>query len=78
MRGCLGPELQRPGWPAVCLIPRMSAITFKVNRKNGDYIKSAIVPSNHSEESHFGLLDGAVIAFILLGVAGLMCLLLLA
>ncbi len=56
----------------------MSAITFKVNRKNGDYIKSAIVPSNHSEEPHFGLLDGAVIAFFLLGVAGLICLLLLA
>ena len=56
----------------------MSAITFKVNRKSGDYIKSGIVPSNHSEEAHFGLLDGAVIVFFLLAVAGLICLLLLA
>ena len=69
---------QSPGWPATCLIHGMSAITFKVNRKNGDYVKSAIVPANHTEEAHFGLLDGAVIAFFLMGAAGLICLLLLA
>ena len=55
----------------------MSAIVFRVNRKNGDYVKPAIVPANHFEESRFGLMDGAVIAFFLLCVGGLICLLFL-
>ncbi len=53
----------------------MSAIVYRVNRKGGDYIKAAVVPSNHSEESHFGVLDGVVLSFLLLCVAGLVCLL---
>jgi len=54
----------------------MSAVAFKVNKKNGAYIKPTIVPTNHSEASRFGALDGAIIAFFLLCVAGLVCLLL--
>jgi hypothetical protein len=54
----------------------MNAIAFKVSRKNGDYIKAALVPANHSEEPHFGLIDGTIATFFLLSIAGLICLLL--
>lgn len=54
----------------------MSALAFKVNKKNGSYIKPTIVSTKSSEESRFGPLDGAIIAFFLLCVAGLVCLLL--
>ena len=53
----------------------MSAIVYRVNGKSGDYIKAAVVPSNHSEESHFGLVDGVVVSFLLLCACGLVCLL---
>jgi hypothetical protein len=53
----------------------MSAIVYKVNRKSGDYIKAAVVPSNHSEESHCGLADGVIAGFLLLCACGLLCLL---
>lgn len=55
----------------------MSAIVYKVNRKSGDYVKSAVVPANHSEEAHFGLVDGLVVGFLLLCAGGLVCLLVL-
>jgi len=55
----------------------MSAIVYKVNRKNGDYVKAAVVPANHSEESHFGLVEGVIVGFLLLCVCGLVCLLVL-
>jgi hypothetical protein len=55
----------------------MSAIVYKVNRKNGDYVKAAVVPSNHSEESHFGVVDGVIVSFLLLRACGLVCLLVL-
>ena len=64
-------------WPAVCCEARMSAIVYKVNRKSGDYIKAAVVPSNHSEESHFGVADGVIVSVLLLCVGGLVCLLVL-
>jgi len=54
----------------------MSAITFRVHRKSGDYVKATLVPANHSEEPHFGLLDGGIIAFFLVCVSGLIYLLL--
>lgn len=54
----------------------MSAITFKVHGKSGDYVKTAPIPANQSEESRFGLLDGAVVTFFLLCVCGLIFLLL--
>jgi hypothetical protein len=53
----------------------MGAIIYKVTRKSGDYVKSAIVPSNRSEESHFGLVDGVIAGFLLLCACGLVCLL---
>ena len=53
----------------------MSAIVYRVNRKGGDYIKATVVPSNHSEEPHFGMVDGVVLSFLLLCVGGLVCLL---
>lgn len=62
-------------WPAACFQPCMSAIVYKVNRKSGEYIKAAVVPSNHSEESHFGVVDGVVVGFLLLCAAGVLCLL---
>ena len=64
-------------WLAVCCETRMSAIVYRVNGKSGDYIKTAVVPSNHSEESHFGLVDGVVVSFLLLCACGLVCLLVL-
>jgi hypothetical protein len=53
----------------------MSTLAFKVNRKNGDYVKPTLLPANHSEQSHFGMLDVAIVAFFLLCVAGLIYLL---
>jgi hypothetical protein len=64
-------------WPAVCCQIGMSAIVYKVHRKNGDYVRAGIVPSNHSEESHFGLLDGVIAGFLLLCACGLVGLLIL-
>jgi hypothetical protein len=55
----------------------MSAIVYKVNRKNGAYVRMAVVPSNHSEESHFGLVDGVIVSFLLLCAFSLLCLLVL-
>ena len=62
-------------WPTDCWQEGMSAIVYRVNRKGGDYIKATVVPSNHSEETHFGLVDGVVLSFLLLCVGGLVCLL---
>jgi hypothetical protein len=56
----------------------MTALTFRVNKEGADYIKATIVPANHSEEPRFGVLDGAIIAFFLLCVSGLVYLLVLA
>jgi len=53
----------------------MSAIVYRASRKSGDYVKRVVVPSNHSEEPHFGLVDGVVLSFLLLCVGGLVCLL---
>jgi hypothetical protein len=53
----------------------MSAIVYRVSRKSGDYVKATVVPSNHSEQSHFGLVDGVVVGFLLLCACGLVCLL---
>ena len=54
----------------------MSAITFRVTRKSGEYVKATLVPANHSEEPHFGLLDGGIVAFFLSCVGALIYLLL--
>ena len=54
----------------------MSTVAFKVKQKNGDFVKATIVPANHSEEPHFGVLDGVIIGFFLLLVVGLVVLLL--
>jgi len=56
----------------------MSAIVYKVNRKSGEYVKGAVVASNHSEQAHFGMADGVILGFLLLCVGGLICLLALA
>ena len=53
----------------------MRAIVFKVDGKSGDYVKATLAPANRSEEAHFGLLDGAIIAFFLLCVASIVYLL---
>jgi len=55
----------------------VSAIVYRVSRKSGDYIRAAIVPSNHSEESHFGVVDGVIVSFLLLCAVGLVCVLVL-
>ena len=60
----------------VLCIAGMSTITFRVSHKNGDYVKPTLVPANHSEEPHFGLLDGAIVSFFLLSTGGLIYLLL--
>lgn len=54
----------------------MSTLTFKVNRKSGEYVKPSLLPPNHSAQSHFGLLDGAIIGFFAVCVGGLIFLLL--
>jgi hypothetical protein len=53
----------------------MSVLAFKVSRKSGDYVKPSLIP-NHSKQSHFGVLDGAIVAFFLACAGGLIYLLL--
>ena len=56
----------------------MSTITVKVSGRDGDYLKVLPVPANHSEEAHFGAVDGIVVCFFVLCAAGLISLLILA
>jgi hypothetical protein len=51
------------------------SITFKVRRRNGEYVKAGVVPSNHSDEPHFGWIDAGIITFFLMGVSALVYLL---
>ena len=60
----------------MCLFTGMSTLTFKVNQKSGEYVKPTLIPTNHSEQSHFGLLDGVIVGFFLICAAGLVYLLL--
>jgi len=55
----------------------VTKIAFNVNRKSGvNFLHSALVPANRSEQAWFGLLDGSVIAFfVLLCATGLTLLL---
>jgi hypothetical protein len=55
----------------------VTKIAFNVNRKGGsNFVHSALVPANRSEQARFGLLDGTVIAFfVLLCATGLVFLL---
>ena len=69
--------MRKTAGPPFAKTPDMSAITFRVTRKSGDYVKATLVPANHSEEPHFGLLDGGIIAFFLACVGGFIYLLLL-
>lgn len=55
----------------------MSTLTFRVGHKDGDYVKPSLVPADQAEEPRFGTVDGAIIAFFLLCVSGLIYLLLL-
>jgi hypothetical protein len=58
-------------WPTACWQRCMSAPVYTMNRKGSDYIKATLVPSNHSEEPRFDLVDGVVTSFLLLCVSGL-------
>ncbi len=60
----------------VCLTIGMSTLTFKVSRKNGEYVKSSLLPVNHSAQPHFGLLDVAIVGFFAVCISGLIFLLL--
>jgi hypothetical protein len=50
----------------------MTKIAYNVSRKSRIF-NAALVPANHSEEARFGLIDGAVILFFLLCIAGFIC-----
>lgn len=65
-----------PAGPLFANQPPMNALAFRVNRKNGDYVKPTIVPAHGAEESHFSAMDGAIATFFLLCVSGLMYMLL--
>lgn len=55
----------------------MSEISYKVHGNNGDYVTTTVVPANHSEEPHFGVLDLVVVGVVGSGVLGGLALLLL-
>ena len=59
-------------WPGPCSTSRVNRIAYNVSGKSGVY-HTALVPANHSEETRFGLIDGAVIVFFLLCVGGFIC-----
>ena len=67
MEGC--------NWLGVCFSPRMNAISFKMQARQGGDVKVSAIPANHSAQPHFGLLDAAIVAVFLLAVGGLVCLL---
>ncbi len=50
----------------------MTRMAYNVSRKSRIF-NTALVPANHSEEARFGIIDGAVIIFFLLCVAGFIC-----
>jgi hypothetical protein len=50
----------------------MTRIAYSVSRKSNVF-STALVPANHSEETRFGAIDGAVIVFFLLCVTGFIC-----
>lgn len=54
----------------------MATLAFKVSRKSGEYVKPSLLPANHSAQSHFGLVDGAIVGFFGLCIGGLIFLLL--
>jgi hypothetical protein len=60
------------GGPANALLHGMTKIAYNVSRKSHIF-NTALVPANHSEEARFGAIDGAVIIFFLLCVAGFIC-----
>ena len=53
----------------------MSTLTFKVSGKSGEYVRSSLLPANHSAQSRFGLLDGIIVSFFAVCVGGLVYLL---
>ena len=55
----------------------MSEISYTVRGKNGDYVATSVVPANHSEEPHFGVLDLALLGFVGLCLLGGLALLFL-
>ncbi len=50
----------------------MTRIAYNVSRKS-QVFNTTLIPANHSEEARFGAIDGAVIVFFLLCVAGFIC-----
>jgi hypothetical protein len=62
--------------PARAFYDGMSLLSFKVSQKSGEFVKPTLVPANHSAQSRFGLLDGAIVGFFLLCMGGLIYLLL--
>jgi len=59
----------------LCLSSGMSTLGFKVSRKNGAYVRPALLPTSHSKQSHFGVVDGVIVGFFAACVAGLIFLL---
>jgi hypothetical protein len=66
-----------PAGPPFAETPGISALAFKVIKKDGAYVRPSLVPDDRSKKSGFSALDGAILAFFLLCVAGLVCLLLM-
>jgi hypothetical protein len=58
--------------PAHARLQGMTKIAYNVSRKSRIF-NTALVPANHSEEARFGPIDGAVIVFFLICVAGFIC-----
>jgi hypothetical protein len=54
----------------------MSAIVFKVDKRNGDYVAAVIAPMNRAEDVRFGLVDLLLTAFLLACAGGLVWLML--
>jgi len=50
----------------------VTRIAYNVSGKSHVF-NAALVPANHSKEAQFGLIDGAVIVFFLLCIAGFIC-----
>jgi hypothetical protein len=52
----------------------MKATPVAMNEKSGDSIRPTLGPLNRSEETHFGLIDGLIIAFFVLFTGALVSL----
>ncbi len=55
-------------WSGKCFVYQGMKAVFKADANRGGFISSTVVPSSRSLEPQFGLVDGAMLIALVLGV----------